>query len=371
MVFNFWSIVLVISASQSAFLILLLITRPSANSRAKKLLIALLGVILLITVNNLVYAGRIYYTYPELSGFGRGMSLLLGPLIYLYTKAIIDQGFRFHWSQWLHALPYVFVMLLLYLGGSQPSEEVAIAMVDNFMTTGIPATPTAITRFSIYVIQLLVYVLVARSLVKKTTGLDDLLISADRRKRWVLIVNLLLVVVGLVLLSWIASALITGFYGYQANFWLTIIYSIFIYMIAYRAVANARELFPDFNKRYGTINIGEDKKSALLPDLLALFEKEKVFLNPDIKLADVASRLNTPPHVITSLINRELGKSFFELMNEYRVKEFIERSGSPDHAHLSILGIAQEVGYKSKSSFNMAFKKQTGQTPSQYLKSGN
>jgi len=367
MIFNFWSIVLVASASQCVFLILLLLTRPSANSRAKKLLISLLGVLLLITVNNLVYAGRIYYTYPMIAGLGRGMSLLVGPLIYLYTKAIIDKGFRYHWQHWLHAIPYLIVLLILYLPGGEPTEDIGIALVDNFMTTGIPTTPASIVRFSIYVIQLLIYVLLARSIVRKTTESEDLQISVNRRKRWILIVNLFLLSACLVLIVSISGALITGLYGYQANFWLTIVYSVFIYLIAYRAVANAKELFPDFNKNYGSINL-DKKKSVLLPDLLALFEAEKVFLNPDLKLADVANQLDTPPHVLTSLINRELGKTFFELLNEYRVKEFIERSGNPDFAHLSIMGVAQEVGYKSKSSFNTAFKKQTGQTPSEYLK---
>ena len=168
--------------------------------------------------------------------------------------------------------------------------------------------------------------------------------------------------------TWATTTLVTGRFGYQANFALTIICSVFIYMTAYRAVANAKELFPDFNKRYGSINLAEDKKSKLLPDLLALFTEDKVFLNADLKLANVAARLDTPPHVLTSLINRELGKTFFELLNEYRVKEFIAKASNPDYSHLSIMGIAQEVGYKSKSSFNTAFKKQTGKTPSEYLK---
>lgn len=370
MVFNFWSIVLVASASQSVFLILLLLTRPGANKNAKKLLISLLGVILLITLHNLVYAGRIYYTYPQFSGFGRGMSLLIGPLIYLYTKAIIDKNFRYRWSQWLHALPYFTVFLLLFFGGgSDLSFEELIPMIDSFMSEGVPARPASIIRFSVYVIQLIIYIFMTRNLMRKASGLEGLHISSERRKKWIITVNMLLIAVCIVLTAWAVSAIVTGIYDYQANFYLTIIYSVFVYMIAYRAVANAKDLFPDFNKKYGNVN--EEKKSVLLPDLMTLFQEEKVFLNPDLKLADVATKLDTQPHVLTALINRELGKSFFELLNEYRVQEFIEKSKNPDFAHLSIMGIAQEVGYKSKSSFNTAFKKQTGKTPSEYLKNGN
>ena len=369
MIFNFWSVLLVASASQSVFLIFLLLTRPGANARAKKLLIALLGVLLLITLSNLVYAGRIYYTYPGLSGLGRGMPLLIGPLIYLYTRAIMDKVFRYHWSQWLHALPYVFAVLFLFIGGpSHPNTEELIGLIDSFLSEGVPADTASIIRLSSYVVQLLIYIFITRRLVRKTSGLDDLLISADRRKKWIITVNMLLVAVCLVMATWATTTLVTGRFGYQANFALTIICSVFIYMTAYRAVANAKELFPDFNKRYGSINLAEDKKRKLLPDLLALFTEDKVILNADLKLANVAARLDTPPHVLTSLINRELGKTFFELLNEYRVKEFIAKASNPDYSHLSIMGIAQEVGYKSKSSFNTAFKKQTGKTPSEYLK---
>ena len=372
MIVNFWSVILIASASQCVFLIFLLLVRPHHNKSAHRLILALLAVLLAININNLWYAGRIYYTYPMMSGLGRGLSLLVGPMVFLYTRAITDAKFRFRWLQLLHIIPYLLVQLLLYLQPHPDDINEGIALIDNFMNEGIPATPISLTRFVIYVAHLITYILLSEKVVRNLKqGDQDYLIAGSRRKRWIMQINILLTALTLVLVIAMINAFMYGYHSFTVNFWLTLVYSAFIYLLAYQAVANARELLPDFNKKYNTINLKQDRKAEILPGLLALFEEEKVFLNAELKLADVASRLETPPHVLTSLINTELNKSFFELLNEYRVKEFINRSKDPALSHLSIFGIAQEVGYKSKSTFNMAFKKQTGQTPSEYLKSAD
>lgn len=368
MVLNFWSAVLIASASQCVFLVLLLLTRKSNNRAAQRILVALLLVLLAITVHNLWYAGRIYYVYPRTAGLGRGLSLIVGPLFYLYTRAITDVHFRFHWKQLLHLIPYLLVTAVIQSQQYSESIDEGIALVDSFMSTGLKATPLSLGRFTLYSLQMLVYVFLARNIVKSAMNkATDYHIPVVKRGRWIMKVNLLLIAVSLILVVSMLNALITGLYGYYANFWLTLAYSLFIYLIAYQAVSNSKALLPDFNKKYSSINLGE-KKNELLDRLIELFEEEKIFLHPQLKLADVAGHLQTSPHILTSLINQELGKTFFELLNQYRVEEFILRARNPEFAHLSIMGIAQEVGYKSKSSFNTAFKKQMGTTPSEYLK---
>ena len=72
---------------------------------------------------------------------------------------------------------------------------------------------------------------------------------------------------------------------------------------------------------------------------------------------------------LSQLINEGFQKSFYDLINEMRVSEVQAKMEDPDYAHLSLLGIGLESGFNSKSSFNLLFKKFTGQTPSQYKKS--
>jgi AraC-like DNA-binding protein len=108
---------------------------------------------------------------------------------------------------------------------------------------------------------------------------------------------------------------------------------------------------------------------ARLKDRLdQLLTQDKVFMEADLDLAKLAKRLSISINDLSFLINEGYGVNFFSLINRHRVDEAKRLMHSPDHQHYSILGIAYEVGFSSKTTFNTAFKKQVGQTPSSYLK---
>ena len=93
---------------------------------------------------------------------------------------------------------------------------------------------------------------------------------------------------------------------------------------------------------------------------------EKPFLDPELTIKDVADHLHISRHHITQVINEKLGKNFFTWINEYRVEEVKERLLNPDYSHLTIVAIAYDCGFNSKSAFNSIFKKETGRTPSEF-----
>jgi AraC-like DNA-binding protein len=76
--------------------------------------------------------------------------------------------------------------------------------------------------------------------------------------------------------------------------------------------------------------------------------------------------LNVSPHNLSEVINSKLKQNFYELVNGYRVEEVKRKLQSPEYDMYSILGIAYESGFNSKTSFNTIFKKYVGQTPSDY-----
>jgi AraC-like DNA-binding protein len=102
--------------------------------------------------------------------------------------------------------------------------------------------------------------------------------------------------------------------------------------------------------------------------LLRLMEAEKLYLEPELTLPELAAKLSVSPHHLSQVINRETNKSFFDFVNEYRVQEAKRLLGSPKHSHLSILGIALDAGFNSKSAFYTAFGKHIGMTPSEFKK---
>ena len=95
---------------------------------------------------------------------------------------------------------------------------------------------------------------------------------------------------------------------------------------------------------------------------------EKPYLNRELTIYDLSEQLKIPRHILSEVINEHMGKNFYHLVNEYRVDEVKERMKHEDLKHLTILGIAFDSGFNSKSSFNTIFKEKTGLTPSEYLK---
>jgi AraC-like DNA-binding protein len=101
--------------------------------------------------------------------------------------------------------------------------------------------------------------------------------------------------------------------------------------------------------------------------VLAYFEKEKAYLNPELTLSELASKLDTNTSVLSAVINTGFGKNFNDFVNEYRVEEFKRKAAAPDSKHLTLLAIAFDCGFNSKATFNRAFKKVTDVSPKAFL----
>lgn len=116
--------------------------------------------------------------------------------------------------------------------------------------------------------------------------------------------------------------------------------------------------------------LDEDQLMTLKLRLTQLMEKQKIYTDPDLSLEKLAALLQVPRNQASELINVGVGKSFYQFVNEYRIREVVRlldkciRHGATPN----ILSLAFEAGFHSKSSFNGYFKKVTGYTPSAYLK---
>jgi AraC-like DNA-binding protein len=97
-------------------------------------------------------------------------------------------------------------------------------------------------------------------------------------------------------------------------------------------------------------------------------KSSKSYLNPDLSLSQLAAELNISSHYLSQVINEQFNLNFFDFVNRYRVEAFKEKAKDPELRNYSLLGIAFECGFNSKSAFNRIFKQATGLTPSQYKK---
>lgn len=122
--------------------------------------------------------------------------------------------------------------------------------------------------------------------------------------------------------------------------------------------------------KYAGSALSEARKTQLVNSLENLIRKEKIYENDSLSVEDVAIRLGTNSKYISQVINEQYGRNFYNYINAYRVEEAQKLLLSGGMEKYTILGIAQMVGFGSKSSFNSSFKKITGQTPSEFVKSG-
>jgi len=97
-------------------------------------------------------------------------------------------------------------------------------------------------------------------------------------------------------------------------------------------------------------------------------ETSKPYLDRELTIYDLSRQLHISRHILSEIINEHMGKNFYNLVNDYRVEEVKKRLENPEYKHLTILAIAYDSGFNSKSSFNTIFKEKTGSTPSEYLK---
>ena len=103
-------------------------------------------------------------------------------------------------------------------------------------------------------------------------------------------------------------------------------------------------------------------------ELKQVMISSKPYLNPKLTIHDLAQSVQMPPHQLSKIIYFEFNCNFFELVNSYRIQEFKDKAFSKEFRNLTILAIALECGFNSKSSFNRIFKDSTGITPGDFLK---
>lgn len=107
----------------------------------------------------------------------------------------------------------------------------------------------------------------------------------------------------------------------------------------------------------------------ILEDLEKSMKEERLYLNASLSLRILAEHLKITSNKLSWLINEKTGKNFNEYLNIYRLQDFKVRALDPRNAHLTLLGLAYDSGFTSKSVFNSFFKNETGMTPKAWVKS--
>jgi TolB-like protein/AraC-like DNA-binding protein len=127
--------------------------------------------------------------------------------------------------------------------------------------------------------------------------------------------------------------------------------------------------FVEPSKHYKKSSLDPESIEELGGKLTTLMQEEKMYLNPDLSLRLLAEHMDVPPNRLSELLNVGFNKNFAEFVNQYRLEAFKQKAADPDQRHLTILALAFESGFNSKTVFNTYFKKKMGQTPKSFWNS--
>ena len=152
--------------------------------------------------------------------------------------------------------------------------------------------------------------------------------------------------------------------------------SVLVYAIGYKGLKQPEIfsggeidlLMKQNGKKYERSSLTPEMADDYAAKLQQHMDAVKPFKNAELTLPELAAGLAISPNHLSQIINEKFGQNFFDFINGYRLKEAERALLDPDLGHLTILAIAYEAGFNSKSAFNVAFKKYAEMTPSQFRK---
>lgn len=120
--------------------------------------------------------------------------------------------------------------------------------------------------------------------------------------------------------------------------------------------------------KYRKATLSKERAAKLDKDLDRIMHEKRPWLNQGLTLSDLSELLDVSPHTSSQLLNEYLGLNFYDYVNMFRLKEFLNQAAKSESKQFTLLSIAYECGFNSKSTFNAFFKRTLGKTPSEYFR---
>lgn len=289
----------------------------------------------------------------------------IGPALYFYTKSVTDKAFTFSKKDALHfvpvALEFIFYRTAFYRLGAD----------GLYQTPAHPYTKIYLVEQWLGSLSIVIYAIISlRLLFRYQSWLKQHYSNLENKSlRWL---QLPIIIYALFWIGW-------NFFGEVDKYFFDkslkeyFILPTFVGLAAVTCWIGFKGYLKTQTETSGYASqkpkpSSDDPNPELAKKLTALMDKERPYLNPELDLNRLAELLEANPKQVSYTINRSFSKNFYEYVNSYRIEAFKQSVTEPENKKLTLLGLAFECGFNSKSTFNDVFKKATGKTPSQYAK---
>ncbi|MGF1925989.1 MAG: helix-turn-helix domain-containing protein [Bacteroidia bacterium] len=358
--FNLLIALIAIVISQSFFAAGLLFA-SNKNKQSNRLLSILIIAIALWLTDDFLRISGIYRQFPNLYFLPLFYSLGFGPLIYFYVKSMVNRTFRFKANHLFHFIPvllqstlYVFLTFCDYSTKHWYWENIHQPYVYRIEFDGTW-------------ISMIVYLTISFKNLQEYQAwiLNNFSETSKIKLNWLkMMIGALIVLC----IQWLVEIILRDFFNlyFEYNYSIQILGIIALLLgIAGIRQANLSNVSFEKEEKLSTHFVLE---ANVIEKITEAMTSLQLYLDPTLTLVQFSGALKIPPKVVSKHINSGFEKSFNDFVNGYRVEEVKKRLKSADLQRLTIMGIALESGFNSKSTFNRIFKELTGMAPTDYIK---
>lgn len=367
-------------------LILFLLLRRKEINLSQKILAALFVLLFFVTLGFYAFLHHLRPIYYVSFLFYFTVGYIAGPLFYIYIKSLFQPTQDLFRKNWKHFIPAVLILLVwnIPLLLSNFKGEFIFSYLDILAENDFDTIELALQ-----IIFFIFYCLLSLRLLKQyqATLKQNYSNLIDKDLLWVKY----LIIGSLVAMS--LNGVLTilqlnfGVTSWNADSLTTIPLAIMVVYLGYYGLLQSRILLPEFIEKdnqpipeialktkeprikHHLTNVPEIEIAELKKRLMEVLANEKPYLNEELTLGMLADFIPTSDKKLSALLNHYIKATFYDFINSYRVAEVKAKIADEAYAHYTLLAIGLDSGFKSKSSFNRIFKKETNLSPSQYKNS--
>lgn len=303
---------------------------------------------------------------PSLIFIGFPFSYLWGPTFYLYVKSAAYINFKFRKLDVLHFLPFIVLVIFLLITYFPLTfeEKRSIFINRTYLLISLSNILHIFLRLQVLVyiiLSIYTFVLLRKELKERYSLLSTTNLS------WIKFLVIGFTVSYFLTIPLIIYGRIIGYHNSLINLLIIAPYFIYFNIIFFKAWYSP-QLFSGLEEsvKYKSSKLTKEEADEWVKKLDKFVKENKPYFNPELSLNQLAESINVPPRILSQIINEYFNQNFQDYINKLRIEE--SKRILLDSKNKTVLEILYEVGFNTKSAFNIAFKKFTGLTPTDYRK---
>ena len=305
--------------------------------------------------------------------------LLWGPFLYFYVLSLLKDKINYKWLI-IHFLPFIIYFTLSNFSNIEilpgpPNSDFPSNQSLNYLPQIMFTVIQSISLLGYSILTLFVLNKHQKNIQNHYSYKD---VYLTIRWSYTIIVYFVSAYIFIVLTEGIIDDYLNIFPGDLQQ----VLISSFIYILGYLGIKQepvyintnddiendnlSIEINEPSKEKYLKNKLNDDLKEEYKTKILAFIEREKPYLQAKLSINDLSKATQIPKHFISQVINDSLGQTFYSFINSYRVNEVKKRIQEDNQDKYTLLSIALDAGFNSKSGFNNNFKLETGMTPIEY-----